>query len=1145
MPTDYATIANENIKRYGTAIDEYGPTLLSDRYSDRTHFVYELLQNAEDAIGWRKETDLDFDRSVKFELLPEIVRFLHSGLGFDEKHVRAICSIGRSAKAGSLTAIGKHGIGFKSVYAYSHHPEIHSGDEHFMIELFVRPTSVSPKAIDADTTLFELPLDHPDVPASISHGEIAARLEELDVKTLLFLKHIESIEWKVDNGKSGQYLKESKVGNDGIETVSLLGEQEGSDVQEQWIVFRQPVYNDDQHAGFVEIAFEIEDVPDGKTTRREIVAVSESPLVVYFPTEKETHFGFLIQGPYRTTPSRDNVPKDDAWNQYLVKCTAKLVIDAAKQLRECGLLTISALDALAVDSSKYDFGGQASMFKPIADALIQTLREEALVPAYPSGHVAGKNAVLARAESVRSMLDSKELTELLEAAEPKHWVSGNITRDRNRNLRDFLLNKLNATELDAEGLARRVNSKFLETRSDAWVQRYYEFLFEQSAVQRKLGLAGRKIIRLNTNEHVQVDGTNGVRLAYLPSNEKTSFPTVKPNVCQSPNAWKFLVDLGLTVPDPVDDVIHNILPRYNETSDTFPPEFDDDARRIVEAYQTDSSRRKQELVNHLKRAKWIPCRNAESNKIYLTVSDSNTYLPTERLVELFAGNHQIWFVDRSRHCMQGKKCQAVLEACGIGEYLIRKAVECDLSLGELAALREEHGLSKASVQTIFDHHIEGIEQTLFQISKSDTNWEHRSLALWLAIHDAIRHYREGSFLYGEYQWKYSREQRTAKIPARFVRMLRDSAWLPGPEGHPMRPSQICFADLPEEFRESTNSTLIELIQFKPDELKLLAEKSGIDPAILDVIRERKISNEELFRALGIDPTVNKNTSRAEPAPENQTPEEKSLDSDGPTHSVSSAPQSNHDSDLGNEETRGVADADVKGSTVATAGSKSENDGPRTRDATNGNGTENSHPNSDVSGGNQANGSHTAQDREGIIKSLQRQLKEATSTGVAPESRNDDHDLKKKRDFQSDNRFRDAVIKYERQHGRIPQAKTDCEAGHDIDSFQRIQGLRRHLVRRIEVKGKGSPWNGDEIVELSDRQFFDAVENKVEDDVILSQDFDYWLYIVEESGDGKFNVLPIRNPAKRSAHYEFRGGTWRHCVEGEQIIELSTQESSEV
>ena len=47
MPADYGTIRAENIARYGwdTAVLD----LLGHLYSDRTHFIFELIQNAEDA----------------------------------------------------------------------------------------------------------------------------------------------------------------------------------------------------------------------------------------------------------------------------------------------------------------------------------------------------------------------------------------------------------------------------------------------------------------------------------------------------------------------------------------------------------------------------------------------------------------------------------------------------------------------------------------------------------------------------------------------------------------------------------------------------------------------------------------------------------------------------------------------------------------------------------------------------------------------------------------------------------------------------------------------------------------------------------------------------------------------------------------
>ena len=39
-----------------------------------------------------------------------------------------------------------------------------------------------------------------------------------------------------------------------------------------------------------------------------ITEIEDARLFVFFPTDKETHVGFILQGPYRTTPARDNVP---------------------------------------------------------------------------------------------------------------------------------------------------------------------------------------------------------------------------------------------------------------------------------------------------------------------------------------------------------------------------------------------------------------------------------------------------------------------------------------------------------------------------------------------------------------------------------------------------------------------------------------------------------------------------------------------------------------------------------------------------------------------------------------------------------------------------------------------------------------------
>src|SRR5262249_58502402 len=96
------------------------------------------------------------------------------------------CGVGQSGKSGDLTAIGKFGIGFKSVYAYTRSPRISSGDEHFRIENYVRPFPVKPPLAQAGT-LFVFPFDHDTVPAAVAAREIAAALTAIRPPILLFL----------------------------------------------------------------------------------------------------------------------------------------------------------------------------------------------------------------------------------------------------------------------------------------------------------------------------------------------------------------------------------------------------------------------------------------------------------------------------------------------------------------------------------------------------------------------------------------------------------------------------------------------------------------------------------------------------------------------------------------------------------------------------------------------------------------------------------------------------------------------------------------------------------------------------------------------------------------------------------------------
>ncbi len=132
VPANYEQIRDENIARYGwdTAVLD----LLGHLYSDRTHFIFELIQNAEDAGA----------TELSFTVFPDRLEVRHDGRPFTEADVRGLCGVAQSSKSGDLTQIGRFGIGFKSVYAYTRNPRVYSGAERFRIESFVRPFALDP-----------------------------------------------------------------------------------------------------------------------------------------------------------------------------------------------------------------------------------------------------------------------------------------------------------------------------------------------------------------------------------------------------------------------------------------------------------------------------------------------------------------------------------------------------------------------------------------------------------------------------------------------------------------------------------------------------------------------------------------------------------------------------------------------------------------------------------------------------------------------------------------------------------------------------------------------------------------------------------------------------------------------------------------
>ncbi|MBF0238129.1 MAG: hypothetical protein HQM12_10510 [SAR324 cluster bacterium] len=341
MQIDFEKIREKNIEEYGKGTRHL--SYFADIYSTRTHFIYELVQNAEDALSRRRDNSHGY---IHFDLHEDRLLVRHNGEPFVEKDILGICGIGEGSKIDDYTQIGKFGIGFKSVYAYTFFPQIHSRETHFEISRFVEPfelnTNESP-FMQADETCIVLPFDFtkpiPEwafrdlITQEQAVNEIGDALRNLGARSLLFMKQITEIKWTLSDGTTGHFILKIEKEKQSHRLVTL---NDGANV-ETWIVFRKTESlpdGKDNHNITVEVAFLIE---DGK-----IRCAQNTELVVYFPTEKQTGLGFLIHAPFKTTKARDNIKSDDLANKRMIEIAAQLVADNLEYLCKMNLLDVQS-----------------------------------------------------------------------------------------------------------------------------------------------------------------------------------------------------------------------------------------------------------------------------------------------------------------------------------------------------------------------------------------------------------------------------------------------------------------------------------------------------------------------------------------------------------------------------------------------------------------------------------------------------------------------------------------------------------------------------------------------------------------------------------------------------------------------------------
>jgi hypothetical protein len=802
VPADYGMIREENIARYGwdTAVLD----LLGQLYSERTHFIFELIQNAEDAGA----------TELAFELFADRLELRHDGRPFTEADVRGVCGVGPGGKAADLTAIGQFGIGFKAVYAYTRSPQIHSGDEHFRIENYVRPFAAQPVAgPDGDGTLFVFPFDHDTVPAAVAAAEIAAALAAIQPRVLLFLRSI--VRLRLDGTGAPSTRVERTVsggggvagrggGGGGRRRVTLTGGR-----REEWLVWARQAEGLDRAARPAEIAFRVE---DGR-----LVPCESSPLVVFFPTEKETFLGFLVQGPYRTTPARDNVPGQDPSNQVLVRETAALLCDVLRQLRDEGLLTAEILQALPLDAARFEPG---TMFAPLFDAVADLLAAEPLIPVNGGGYGVSVELELADRPEVRELLSPDQLGMLLDAGRPVRFTGASISERHTPALWRYLRDEIGLDEITPAAVVSRVTGDFLAARADEWIARFYAFLATDSALGR--AARAKPVIRLEDGRQVvPVDGEDRP-VVYLPGPGASRLPTVRRAVAAAPAARPFLAALNLAEPDVVAEALQFILPRYDELDLTQPglagfdlAGHDADLECVVRALDVAAPGPREELLERLARTAFLIGENAATGEPCLR-PPPRLYQRSKELEVYFEANPDAWFAgDRYGPWL------AQLRAMGVRpdvEVRARTPNQLGYVIITLEFGRNERGLGGFDPEA----EIDGLRFALGHpgYARSEYVWNvllapNRRLVAGVVEHSVLPSFSDVT---------------QAEARSAIAAIADGEAWLPGRDGTFRRPAEVSLDDLPSTF--ARDEGLAQALGMLQPVVGLAAQRLGVPAEVL-------------------------------------------------------------------------------------------------------------------------------------------------------------------------------------------------------------------------------------------------------------------------------------------------------------------------
>jgi len=831
-----------------------------EKYSDQAHFIYELLQNADDASATRARFVLEENRLI----------FAHNGSrhfsvsdpvneDIDSENktlgdINAITSIANSNKTGA--SIGKFGVGFKAVFQYTQTPYIYDPNFKFKIERFIVPILLTEDfpGRRADETLFVFPFDHQERDADEAYGDISDKLRNLSFP-LLFMTNLKDIEFEFSNvlGLYGKKIKET-IKLDGTVAEHLILTQNAGDElydEDLWLFSRLDECERRYSVGFF------------MDKEGHLCPVNE-PAFCFFPTKEVTSLNFILHAPFLLTDSREGIRAGVAHNDRMIKCLANLAADSMEYLRDIGvknskrLIDDRIVDIIPVNKDNFSdpTDKRKVSFLPFYESIKKKFEVTELIPTV-DGYVMTENAYWAAVPQLTQLFSNVQLGEITEN-ENAQWAFVSLGRDEvqrnnkalfnyiedlvktnlnedaiiNGRTRDYYYNRV-LRVMQALESVKGITATFIEKQEISWLHVFYKWLSE---TKHRTEIITDKPIFLDQNRKAAAAFDDEEQLTlFLPVKDVDGYKVVNEELLKNKDTFEFIKSIGIKQPSLKDQIYNIILPQYTDGADV-----DTDSHFMIffNYYCKCSNEEIEGFVDLIKSYDFLIY--YEGNVPHRGKA-SEMYMPTEELIRYFASKSSTRFIDLDRYkSMVGRKRE---------KYLISFLTELGVKSSPYVYTESSDGYYNRSSEQFID----GLREIIESVDKSKDS--DLSVFLWdqlcvMAETNKINYNVLNKTLRtrpdGRYNFRTKYEDSSTKID------LIGKKWLVNSEGVFVSAKELTKSELSSiyDIENEGAASLLSILNVSDEEYE--DEEDDEDDSYLTDTQREKIEFANKLRALGIN-----------------------------------------------------------------------------------------------------------------------------------------------------------------------------------------------------------------------------------------------------------------------------------------------------